>query len=230
MTIINEFNYKECEKIDARKVNAYLELQKDPENLSNIVLDSSWGTSKLNISDMVHYTETVTTLKLSPANAPTYLEYDGETGIPQCIYGQDLARIIPMTKLKDVNQSTAISGGRVYMYNSSTSLFEPYNLQAFVDSTNASINTLNSQVTVLQNSVTALQAAVTQLQNALTALTNRVSALETILTRPNNIPSAAKVVWGTINAYSDSSNSSNRNDGFYTHSISTDKTNDEFFA
>ena len=230
MTQIAEFNYQECEKIDARKVNAYLELQLDPENASNIVLDSSWGTSKLDISGVTKSTETQTALKLSPTTNPTYLEYDGETGVPQCIYGSDLARIIPMTKLKDVNQNSAIGNGYVYMYNSSTQLFDPYDLQSFVNTTNAQLATLSGTVGSLQSALTAIQNNISQLQSALTALTARVTAIESVIAKPSGIPSTAVLAWGNINLYSDSTNTSNKNSGFYTHSTSSDKTNDEFFA
>ena len=221
--------YKECELIDARKVNAYLELTIDPANPTELVLESSWDTTKIDLSNIISASETQTTLKLSPATTPTYLEYDGESGVPQCIYGEDLARIIPMQKLKDVS-TAAVSNGYVYMFSSSTSLFEPYDLLSHVNTTNSRLSTLETDITTLRSTVSALQNTVSTLQSALTALTARVAALEAILTKPSGIPSDAVVAWGNVNLYSDSTNSNNRNSGFYTHSTATNKTNDEYFA
>lgn len=230
MAITSLPNYKECEKIDARKVNAYLELKLDPTDLSKLVLESSWDPTSVDISDAVHFTETKTTLKLSPADAPTYLEYDGETGVPQCIYGNDLARIIPMTKLKDVNQTTPIANGYVYMYNSSTTLFDPYDLLTFVTNTNTRLTNLESRMLAAENAITAINQAISTIQAAIISLTQRVNVIEETIARPAGVPTDTRIVYGNINAYSDSTNTGNRNSGLYTHSTATDQTNDLQFA
>jgi len=231
MAIINELpHYEECEKLDPQCINAYLELTTDPLDAKKLVLESSWGETKVDMSPITKATETQTRLWLSPADAPVYLEYDGESGVPQCIYGDDLARIIPMTKLKDVDQDTPIANGYVYMYNSTKELFEPYDLLTFVNTTNSRLTSLEGRMTAAENAITALQAAVASLQIAVANLTNRVTIIEEILEKPAGVPADVRLVWGNRNVISDSSNTYNRSHGLYTHNPNTDLTDDLYFA
>lgn len=202
MTKITDLYYKECEKIDPAMVNAYLEIKADDLNPTGIILDSSWGESLLDLEDIIKAGETKTYLKLDPAETPEYLEYDGEDGIPQCIHGDDLSRIISMKYLKDVDQTTPPADGDVYIYDGQAKVFKTFNLADFVQTVN----------------------------DALTILRNRVSVLEGILDRPEGIPLDAKVVWGNINEYSDNTNADLRTSGFYTHNPTTEVTNDLRFA
>jgi len=202
MTAITDFYHKECEKIDPSMVNAYLEIELDPTNPTGIILDTSWGESFLDLASVVKAGETLTYLKLDPAENPEYLEYDGEDGIPQCIHGDDLSRIISMKYLKDVDQSTPPSDGDVYMYDAQTGKFKVFNLAEFVQNVNNTLNTLR----------------------------NRIVTLEGILDRPAGIPLDARVVWGNINEYSDSTNTNQKTSGFYTHNPNTEVTNDLRFA
>ena len=209
MTIIDGFYNKECNKIDALCVNAYLDMYLSEEDPTHLILESSWGKDETDLTPAVKAAETLTYLKLSPANNPEYLEYDGEDGIPQCIHGDDLSRIISMTKLKDVDQSTTISGGDVYMYDSTTNTFKPFNLQSFVDNTNNAITNLTAQVRNLQNTVSALQA---------------------LLTKPAGIPDDAVIAWGNRNVYGDYTNTNKRDHGIFTHSTATTLADDQYFA
>ena len=52
-TPIENFNRKECELIDALKVNAYTDLYLDPENPTGIILDTSWGQVKVDLKSVV---------------------------------------------------------------------------------------------------------------------------------------------------------------------------------
>lgn len=230
MTNIEDLNGIDCSKIDAQRVNAYLELKLDDFEQTKLVLESSWGETKVDLTPAIKLGETKTTLKLSPENLPVYLEYDGESGVPQCIHGNDLARIIPMTKLKDVSQSQTIMDGGVYMYDEEDTTFKPYDLQEFIDNTNEAIESLENRTALLENLVSQIQATINVIQSDITNLKTRVTNIETILAKPNNIPSDARIVWGNVNFYSDYTNTNNRNNGLYTHSISVDKTNDEFYA
>lgn len=202
MTAITDFYHKECEKIDPSMVNAYLEIKLDEENPTGIILDSSWGESKLNLESIVKAGETLTYLKLDPSDEPEYLEYDGEDGVPQCIHGDDLSKIISMKYLKDVDSSVAPADGDVYMYDAETNSFKVFNLKEFMQNINNTISTLR----------------------------NRIVTLEGALDRPEGVPTDVRVVWGNINLYSDSTNTNLKTSGFYTHNPSTEKTNDEYFA
>lgn len=214
-TPIESFNRKECDLIPGVKVNAYTDLYLDPENPTGIILDTTWGLSKVDLTSVVKAGETITHLYLAPEDNPVGLCYEKEDGTTDWIHGDDLSRIISMTLLKDVDQSKAIAGGDVYMYNSVTKKFEPFALQNFVNETNQHLTNLDN--------------AVTNLQNQINALNGRISAIE------NAIPlwgtdKNTKIARGTINIYGDISNSMNKTDAIFTHDKSIDKVNDQYFS
>lgn len=207
MTNIDQFFRKECNKIDARCVNAYLELKLDSEDPINLILDSSWGETSVDLTDAIKAGETNTHLFLSPdCGDKTSLQYNPERGGPDCIPGDELSRIISMQLLKDVDQTVAPAEGDIYYYHNGR--FQTFNIiEALAEAASASSD-------VLQN------------------ILNRLTAIEHTLTRPVGVPSDTKVTWGNINLISDNTNSDVRTSGFYTHSIdaSADIPNDEYFS
>lgn len=216
MTSKTEFYQKDCDKIDAQKVNAYFELHLNPEDPSTLELDNSWGLTSVDLTPAIKAGETQTYLKLAPTDAPTYLEYDGENGVPQCIYGEDLARIIPMTKLKDVDQGQPIADGNTYVYDETAGLFVPYAVKTIIDN-------LTTRVGDLEVTVSALQTLVNNLSGSITNILP-------LLTRPAGVPADTSIAWGNINLYSDYTNNDLKTSGLYTHSIEEDVVNDEYFA
>lgn len=201
MTSIDEFYRKECEKIDASDVNAYLELRLDDQDPTKLILDSSWGETSVNLTDAVKAAETVTHLSLVPdCDEPTSLQYDPERGDPDCITGDDLSRIISMTKLKDVDQNTPPVNGDVYIYNNGK--WYTFNLQSFVNNVNNAIDNINASITQILNRIAP----------------------------PEGIPNNARIMYGNINIYSDYTNNNVRDWGVFAHSTSNDIANDEFFA
>ena len=204
MTLSTEYNYKDCEKIDGRMVNAYIDARLNVENPVELVIESTWGDSFVDLTDAVKAAETVTYMELG-SNA---IQYVGEDGHVDCIYGDDLSRIISMHLLKDVDQNTAPVDGDVYLYDGNTNTFKTFNLQQFMDSVGDNVTNLNAQIN---------------------ALKNRVTNLEQLLTKPANIPSDAKVAWGNINVYTDYTGADLKTSGIYTHDPTINKTNDAFF-
>lgn len=201
MTSIDEFYRKECEKIDASDVNAYLELRLDDQDPTKLILDSSWGETSVNLTDAVKAAETVTHLSLVPdCDEPTSLQYDPERGDPDCITGDDLSRIISMTKLKDVDQNTPPTNGDVYIYRDGK--WYTFNLQSFVSNVNNAIDNINASITQILNRIAP----------------------------PEGIPGNARIMYGNINIYSDYTNNNVRDWGVFAHSTSNDIANDEFFA
>lgn len=201
MTSIDNFYRKECEKIDASDVNAYLELRLDDQDPTKLILDSSWGETSVNLTDAVKAAETVTHLSLVPdCDEPTSLQYDPERGDPDCITGDDLSRIISMTKLKDVDQNTPPTNGDVYIYRDGK--WYTFNLQSFVSNVNNAIDNINASITQILNRIAP----------------------------PEGIPGNARIMYGNINIYSDYTNNNVRDWGVFAHSTSNDIANDEFFA
>lgn len=216
MTNVDEFNHEECCKTDANCINAYTDFHLDPENPAGLCLETSWGGDCLDLTSIVKAAETVTTLHLSPAENPNCLEFEREDGQSDCIHGDELSRIISMTKLKDVDQETAPTNGDVYMYNNGK--WYAFNLQDFVTNTNTTLGNL--------------QAAITQIQNQIAPILNRWQL-------PNQVPDDAKIMLGNINLYSDTGaviNSSgaatslDKSHGIYGHDLNTDKAQDEIFG
>lgn len=212
MTNIDEFYHKDCEKIDANCINAYVDYHLDEENPAGLCVNTSWGGDCLDLTSIVKAAETVTSLELTPTDNPTCLTFNREDGQADCIHGDDLSRIISMTKLKDVDQTTAPVNGDVYMYNNGK--FYTFNLQQYMDDT---ANTINN-----------MQAAIRQLQ----VLLNYWQV-------PEDLPANAKIMLGNINLYSDTNavinsdgtvQSLNKNNGIYGHDLDIDRTQDEIFG
>ena len=212
MTNIDEFYHKDCEKIDANCVNAYVDYHLDEENPAGLCVNTSWGGDCLDLTSIVKAAETVTSLELTPTEDPTCLTFNREDGQADCIHGDDLSRIISMTKLKDVDQTTPPVNGDVYIYRNGK--FYTFNLQQYMDDT---ANTINN-----------MQAAIRQLQ----VLLNYWQV-------PEGLPANAKIMLGNINLYSDTNaainsngtvQSLNKNNGIYGHDLDIDRAQDEIFG
>ena len=212
MSNIDDFYRKECEKIDSNCIDAYTDFHLDTDNPAGLCLDTSWGGDCLDLTSIVKAAETVTTLHLTPEENPTCLQFEREDGQSDCIHGDDLSRIISMTKLKDVDQATTPVNGDVYIYRNGK--FYTFNLQQYIDDT---ANTINN-----------MQAAIRQLQ----VLLNYWQV-------PEDLPNDAKIMLGNINLYSDTGaviNSSgvattlDKSHGIYGHDLDIDKAQDEIFG
>ena len=212
MSNIDEFYHKDCEKIDANCVNAYVDYHLDEENPAGLCVNTSWGGDCLDLTSIVKAAETVTSLELTPTENPTCLTFNREAGQADCIHGDDLSRIISMTKLKDVDQTTPPVNGDVYIYKNGK--FYTFNLQQYMDDT---ANTINN-----------MQAAIRQLQ----VLLNYWQV-------PEGLPANAKIMLGNINLYSDTNaainsngtvQSLNKNNGIYGHDLDIDRAQDEIFG
>lgn len=209
MTKPAEFpGYRECDKIPGVDVAAYADIVLDPENPTGIALDSTWGYNRLDLESVVKAGETVTHLELAPTNNPTVLRYFKEDGGIDCIPGDELSRIISMQLLKDVDQTQPIQNGAAYVYNETTGKFEPFEIVSALGDINTVINRLSTRITNLEN---------------------RLSDIEAIIPFwPSD--KTMKLARGTINLYSDYTNTNDKTDGLFTHDKSVDKTNDELFS
>lgn len=224
MTNRDYFNRRDCEKIDAKCVNAYVDFHLDPENPTGICLDTSWGGDCLDLTDIVKEAETCTSLYLSPVDDPNCLVYEGECE-NFCITGDELSRIISMQLLKDVDQTTPPTDGDVYMFDRDTNTFKTFNLQQF-------INNLNVDLTQLWAAINNLRGRVTTIENQIAPIINRWQL-------PEGVPDNAKILLGTINLYSDYNTtisqagavtSLDKSHGIYGHDLTTDLPYDEIFG
>ncbi len=219
MSTIADFNrIEDCNKIDPLCVDAFLDVNLDPDNESVLCINSSWGGACIDLSGVSKLNETLTTLYLSPEENPNCLVYEPERGDNICIHGDDLSRIISMQYLKDVDQNTAVEDGDVYMFDGTTNLFVPFDLKSALDNINTAINNINSAITNLQQ---------------------RIYNIELRLTPPADAPDDVKVMFGNINIYSDSNavvdqsgtaTSLDKNHGLYSHLLANSVYGDELFG
>lgn len=224
MTNKDFFNRRDCEKIDAKCVNAYVDFHLDPENPTGICLDTSWGGDCLDLTNIVKAAETCTSLYLSPQPDPNCLVYEGECE-NFCITGDELSRIISMQLLKDVDQTTPPTDGDVYMFDRDTNKFKTFNLKQF-------INNLDVDLSQLWAAINNLRGRVTTIENQIAPIINRWQI-------PEGVPDNAKILLGNINIYSDTNaaisgagaiTSLDKSHGVYGHSLNTDMLDDEIFG
>ena len=222
MSTIADFNrIDDCDKIDPLCIDAYADFDFDPDNNTGICLHTPWGGNCLDLTKIVKNAESCTTLYLSPEEDPNCLIYEPEEkcGDNICIHGDDLSRIISMQYLKDVTQETPPSDGIVYMYNSETNLFEPYDLKTAITNINTAIQNINATLSNHEN---------------------RIHAIELKLTPPSDAPDNVKVVFGNINEYSDPNvvisegsgtvTTLDKTHGLYTHTLASNAYGDEIFG
>ena len=217
MTTINDFNkIDDCDKLDPLCIDAFSEFTLDD---STLCVTTSWGQDCIDIEPVIKAKETLTTLYLSPDENPNCLVYEPERGDNICIHGDDLSRIISMQYLKDVDQSTSPSDGIVYMYNSQTNLFEPYDLKTTITNINTAIQNINQTLANHER---------------------RLQVIEEKLTPPADAPANVKVVFGNINDYSDPNvvinegsgtvTTLDKTHGLYTHLLADNAYGDEIFG
>lgn len=222
MSTIADFNrIDDCDKIDPLCIDAYTDFDFDPDSDTGICLHTPWGGNCLDLTEIVKNAESCTTLYLSPEEDPNCLVYEPEEkcGDNICIHGDDLSRIISMQYLKDVTQDTPPSDGIVYMYNSETNLFEPYDLKTTITNINTAIQNINATLSNHEN---------------------RIQQIELKLTPPADAPENVKVVFGNINEYSDPNvvisegsgtvTTLDKTHGLYTHTLASNAYGDEIFG
>ena len=221
MSTVADFNrIEDCDKIDSQCIDAFSSLTLDEEGV--LCVETSWDKQCIDLAQAVKDYESCTSLYLSPEENPNCLVYEKEErcGDNDCIHGDDLSRIISMQYLKDVAQTgEEPEDGICYVFNSESHLFEPYNLMQFVENVNTTLQNINAAITNLQN---------------------RMTRVEEILTPPSDVPSGAKLTWGTVNAYYDPNviinegsgtiTSLDKDHGLYTHTLSSNAYGDSVFG
>lgn len=226
MSTIADFNrIEDCDKIDAKCIDAYAEIKLNELDPLKLELNTSWGDSEIDLTTPVKSGETLTTLYLSPSNSPNCLVYEPERGDNICINGDNLSNIISMQKLKDVNRASTISNGDVYMYDGATQKFNPYNLNTVIGNFTSYIAELQARITTLEQTVASQEG--------------RIQVLEALLVKPTGSPNDARVAWSNINLYSDPNatidssgnvTSLDKTHGIYSHNTNTNAYGDEIMG
>lgn len=227
-TPLEQFNYKDCEKIDPLQVDAYFDLSLDEGDPTKLIFDNSWGTQTLDLTPAIKAGETVTHLMLDPETNPVYLRYDNEAGDSECIHGDDLSRIISMKYLKDVYQGNAPTAGDVYMMNAD-GYFHTYPLQTFINTVNSTLTSLGNRVSSLENRMALAEQNITALNATVNQLENRLHAIENAIFNWSN-DKTTKIPRANINVYGDITNTNNHTWGIFSHATNSNITNDLYFS
>lgn len=173
MVDIEDIYKDSCQKLDPWCIDAYFDLKLTPADSTELTLDNSWGATSVDLTPAIKAGETITHLRLMPTALQYEREDYGRKGAPNggvdCINGDDLSRIISMKYLKDVSQTTPPKSGDVYMFDGN--LFQPYNLQGFINATNNKLAQHTQQIDELNTGLTNLQRVVA---NNYTALNNKI--------------------------------------------------------
>lgn len=233
MSTVADFNIPDnCDKIDALCIDAYAEFGVNQDNPTELCLNTSWGSNCVDLDSIVKEAETCTTMYLSPEENPNCLVYEPECGDNICIHGDDLSKIISMKYLKDVD-SDGLVNGAVYMYDSATSKFKPFDLTS-------ALSSINTAIQGVQASLSNHLARIISIEATLTDYLNRIVAMETKLTPPAGAPSGVGVVFGNINNYSDPNvvinestgevTSLDKTHGLYSHTLSSGAYGDNIFG
>lgn len=241
MTNLNDFAHTPCNLIDPLHIDAFFEFELDPINESTLKLKTSWGCTAVDLTPVVKFSETITHLFITPEGSLQFNREDyGREGVADggvdCITGNELSRIISNRLLKDVDQTQSIRNGMVYMWNGISNLFEPYDLQGFVNDTNttltnhtASINVLQSDVQAIQNTLSLVLKRLTNLETRMTNLENRVTTIEEAIYNWG-ADKTTPIARGNVNVYGGTSSSVDKTKGIYTHNPNTNVTGDQYFA
>lgn len=220
MTSISELYNDPCKKIDAWCLDAFFELKLDPLNPTDLTLDNSWEATTVDLTPAIKAGETITNLLLTDTalqfNREDYGRDGAENNGVDCINGDDLSHIISMKYLKDVSQPPTLTDGDVYMWNDNSKLFEVFNLQNFVNTTNNRLTSLENRVTNLENK---LEQFINQTNQTLANILKTIS-------RPAGIPEDTVIAWGNRNYYTDYTNTDKRTTGIFTHSTAQTLAND----
>lgn len=224
----NTYYHKEV-KIPAVCVDAFVKLvtQEDyPGRIfdpTTIYLESAWGNSEVNIADMIKYGETDTVLHLDLDCGS--LIYDAEKH-QDCINGDDLSRIISLTKLADVKQEVNWTNGDTVLYDNG--VFKPFNLTAAFAAIDSRFSQINELIEQLQDAINSINNRFDVLENKvdnfIAQTNNRLSVIERLLVKPEGIPEDSVIAWGNINDYG-----IDKTHGLYTHNPSAEITGDQWF-
>lgn len=254
MTSIEEFTSTPCPQIDPLDINAYFELMLDELNPAILRLDTSWGCTSVDLTAGVKQAETITHLAIVNGNLQYNREDYGregaENGGVDCITGDELSQIISMRLLKDVDQTQQVKDGMVYMWNSITNLFEPWDLKDFANVTNntlkqhqASINVLQGAIQDIQNNIALIFNQLSSLEQRMTNLENRVTVVEgdiaSLKSRVSAIENAiynwgadktTPIARGSVNKYSGTTTAVNKSRGIFTHDPNINVIGDTYEA
>ena len=151
---------------------------------------------------------------------------NGEEGCYYDICIPDIAALIDLNDLRDVEIPTAIATGDTLRYNSATHTYEMFNIDAALQNLQeqitgggGSVSALAQRVTTLEGKILEQNQKIAQLTELVATYTNRIAAIENAIYDWASDKNT-KIPRGNINITSGGINSGN---GIYTRAVDTNE-------
>ena len=151
---------------------------------------------------------------------------NGEEGCYYDICIPDIAALIDLNDLRDVEIPTAIATGDTLRYNSATHTYEMFNIDAALQDLQNQITSGGGSVTALAQRVTTLEGKILEQNQKIAQLTELVATYNQRIADIENAiynwasDKSTKIPRGNINVTSGGINSGN---GIYTRAVDTDE-------
>lgn len=151
---------------------------------------------------------------------------DGEQGCYYDICIPDIAALIDLNELRDVDIPTTLATGDTLRYNSATHTYEMFNidsaladLQAQITSGGGSVTSLTQRVATLENKILEQNQKIAALTELVATYNGRIADIENAIYDWGNDKNT-KIARGNINITSGGYNSGN---GIYTRAVDTNE-------
>lgn len=151
---------------------------------------------------------------------------EGREGCYYDICIPDIAALIDVNELRNVESPVTLATGDILMYNATTQQYEMFNLNTVLGDINQQFTTVGDDITSLKNRVTILENKILEQNQKIAQLTESVSTLagrlEDIENAIYNWPTdkTTKIPRANINVTSGGYNSGN---GIYSRAVNTDE-------
>ena len=218
----------ECEEYKSRRVK----LGYVADNPTAIQLVDSIGNQVFDLLPVIQAGETDTSIELlSDIRRIRYYpeEWTRTEGASGCYYDiciPDIAALIDLNDLRDVEIPTAIATGDTLRYNSATHTYEMFNIDAAlqdlqnqISGGGGSVAALAQRVTTLEGKILEQNQKIAQLTELVATYNNRIAAIENAIYDWASDKNT-KIPRGNINITSGGINSGN---GIYTRAVDTNE-------
>lgn len=233
----------DCEKCRRRECEEYLmrrvKLGYIADSPTSVQLVDSIGNQVFDLLPVIQAGETDTSIELlSDIRRIRYYpeKWTRTEGTDGCYYDiciPDIAALIDLNELRNIDTPETLSTGDTIIYNATTQKYEMFNLTTALAGIDGNIGYVNDLVTALTSRVTTLENKILEqnqkiaqlneiagaLSLALQALTDRVSAVEGAI-YDWDTDKTTKIPRGNINITSGGYNSGN---GIYTRAVDTNE-------
>lgn len=151
---------------------------------------------------------------------------EGEKGCYYDICIPDIAALIDLNELRNVENPETLRTGDILYYNAATQKYEMYNLIDTIGDISTLITNTNTRIDNIENRLTTIEGDISNLRRAVNELTELVGTFQNRLTDIENAiynwtaDKTTKIPRGNINVTSGGYNSGN---GIYTRAVDTNE-------